>query len=149
MSNKHCGDCGVSEGQLHEYGCDMERCPFCGRQLISCNCCYKQLHLIDRIRYSSATCYLPPHIFMNGLGEALEAQWITILETKGRIPWINYPIICARCGALWPDLFMVPNEEWRRYIQPDMRDSVICHPCYDEIKHLIDLHPEERTNHER
>lgn len=33
-----CHDCGVEEGQLHELGCDMERCPKCFRQLISCGC---------------------------------------------------------------------------------------------------------------
>jgi hypothetical protein len=32
---KTCGDCGTKEGQLHILGCDMERCPFCGNQLIT------------------------------------------------------------------------------------------------------------------
>jgi len=31
-----CGDCAVEEGQLHEEGCDQERCPVCNRQLLSC-----------------------------------------------------------------------------------------------------------------
>lgn len=35
---KHCGDCGVLEGQIHEDDCDMERCPLCGGQFIRCNC---------------------------------------------------------------------------------------------------------------
>ena len=33
-----CHDCCVLAGQLHVPGCDMERCPACGRQLISCSC---------------------------------------------------------------------------------------------------------------
>lgn len=31
-----CGDCGCQELNLHYIGCDVERCPICGHQLISC-----------------------------------------------------------------------------------------------------------------
>ena len=33
-----CGDCGATEGEYHHLGCDMERCPKCRGQLISCDC---------------------------------------------------------------------------------------------------------------
>jgi hypothetical protein len=95
-----CHDCGVKEGQLHLSGCDMESCPHCGGQLISCDCSEP-----DRDR---------------------------------RIPFIVYPNLCARCGMLWPEMFNVPNEEWRRYVEPAMRKEMLCRPCYDRIKQWID-----------
>jgi uncharacterized protein with PIN domain len=33
-----CGDCNVRLGATHHLNCDMERCPKCGGQLISCDC---------------------------------------------------------------------------------------------------------------
>lgn len=33
-----CGDCNCKEGELHHMGCDMEVCPGCGGQFISCDC---------------------------------------------------------------------------------------------------------------
>ena len=38
MSGDQCGDCGTVRGGWHHPGCDMQPCPACGRQLISCGC---------------------------------------------------------------------------------------------------------------
>ena len=35
---ERCGDCNALSGNYHHWGCDLERCPVCGGQLISCEC---------------------------------------------------------------------------------------------------------------
>jgi hypothetical protein len=37
-SGRRCHDCNVAPGGLHHRGCDVERCPRCGEQLIGCGC---------------------------------------------------------------------------------------------------------------
>jgi len=36
--NGRCHDCGIKHGETHHFGCDVERCPKCGLQLIGCYC---------------------------------------------------------------------------------------------------------------
>jgi hypothetical protein len=37
-----CDDCGATKGQFHVGpACDVERCPSCGGQVISCECEYE------------------------------------------------------------------------------------------------------------
>jgi hypothetical protein len=33
-----CPDCGTAPGDLHLDECDIERCPYCVQQLVSCDC---------------------------------------------------------------------------------------------------------------
>lgn len=38
LNYRICGGCGTKPGQYHEMGCDVERCPDCGGQMIACQC---------------------------------------------------------------------------------------------------------------
>jgi hypothetical protein len=132
-----CHDCGVREGEIHQMGCDMERCPFCGRQLISCDCIYKKLELFDYEKYPN-THGLHPDIYNHGPTNDQWMEWLSMLYQVGRVPYIVYPNICRRCGELWPEMFMVPDEEWEHYIEKQYRKDMLCWDCYSKIKQMID-----------
>ena len=40
-TNRPCPDCAVKVGEKHQHGCDVQRCPLCEGQLLSCSCVYK------------------------------------------------------------------------------------------------------------
>jgi hypothetical protein len=45
-----CHDCNVKVGGVHHEGCDMERCPKCGGQLLSCECDIVKLVKYERVK---------------------------------------------------------------------------------------------------
>ena len=124
-----CHDCGTLEGQKHAPGCDMERCPFCEGQLISCGCWSEKL---------GVDCSEGTWAYLNGMTEEQSKRWEITLQTKGTIPYIVYPNLCRKCGVLWPDLIMYSDAEWEKYIQPDMRKEVVCDDCFKQIKEWVD-----------
>jgi len=120
---KTCHDCGCREGELHLPGCDMERCPFCLNQLISCKCCYEHLG-IDCSRGTFA--------YNHGLTDEQSKMFDKILETKGLIPYIQVPNLCVMCGRLWPEMFQ--DDDWEKYVIPQLQQEILCKECFERMK---------------
>lgn len=147
-----CHDCNVEEGQYHHKNCDVDICPFCFGQLLSCSCVYEILGPLYGWKYKPATYIrvppyviteyeydgLPEDVYENGLTDEQDKTWQHILDLKGRIPYIAWPLLCTRCGKLWPELFSVPNAEWQKYIDKEHQQDLLCQECYDYIKSAID-----------
>jgi hypothetical protein len=142
-----CHDCGVLEGAFHVPGCDMERCPFCGHQLISCGCSSRHfypeaINLREWLCMDKETrppfCGLPEQVYKKGLSRKQKVEWEKVLAAKGYVPWIRYPNLCCRCGGLWPEMFRVTDEEWAKYIEPIQRHKMICEECWEWIKETVD-----------
>src|SRR5688572_23336365 len=82
-----CPDCGVRNGEIHDLFCTKERCPFCGGQLIACDCIDGVLSLTDSERraldeYIDAS--VPP------LSDIMR-RWRDALAKKGRVPFEAFP----------------------------------------------------------
>ena len=123
----YCHDCGAPEGGIHDGGCDMEICPFCHGQLLCCDCVFEKLGIPQDTELTKEQCQ----------------TFSKMLEEAGRIPYMHWRWVCAYCGIKDPEMFMVPNEEWKKYIDEEHRGEVVCRKCYDHIKERIDYYKGE------
>lgn len=74
--------CGAEIGELHEWGCDVERCARCGGQLICCGCVY-ELNRMNRGTLEEDH----PEIYNNGPTEEMYVAYDAEIERLGgRIP---------------------------------------------------------------
>jgi hypothetical protein len=76
----HCPDCGAKPGQMHEKGCDVERCPACGHQLIGCDCSLGLVKALGRMPWTGE---------WPGDAECREYGWYTVLVPEEG--WVSCP----------------------------------------------------------
>lgn len=90
---RNCPDCNAEPGAVHSPGCDVERCPMCKMQLITCGCVYKangmDRKLLERER---------PMIWANGpTDEMYEKFDAAVQEIGGFLPWTGEWPGAAEC----------------------------------------------------
>lgn len=81
---EYCPDCGVGIGEVHTPGCDVERCPLCGHQMIACGCSYKYFGIDPNTMEEEQ-----PDIWMHGLPEDLAEQYEEYIAPM-LLPWEGY-----------------------------------------------------------
>ncbi len=69
MDRDVCPACHAVTGEVHEFGCPVEVCPWCGGQLIHCNCRFDRLEIDELVSE-----------------EDLD-RFLKLVEEKGRIPY--------------------------------------------------------------
>lgn len=118
---------------MHHDGCGKEICPFCNCQLLFCGCWELKLAELG---------YTMPEELEDEweirLPAKWEKKWQKILNKQGRIPYLYYPVLCAKCGKVNPRFFKVSDKKWKKYVQPDMRNQVLCKKCFTFVVKAID-----------
>ena len=80
--------------------------------------------------------------YENGLSSEEWRRWKEICTQKGRIPFIDIPQLCVRCGQVWPEMFMVQNKVWLYYTNPELKNEMLCLDCFQEIRQKVDQYNE-------
>ncbi|WXG44428.1 MAG: hypothetical protein WED04_10400 [Promethearchaeati archaeon SRVP18_Atabeyarchaeia-1] len=107
---ENCHSCGAKVGDLHTFGCRMETCPTCGRQLITCGHYgdvkkgnMPRIPFIPRILVC-AVCGRPfPRFF-----KVEEDDWVKFV-----IPPLHHRVLCRRCYDEMRELF---PEGWNKSV---------------------------------
>jgi hypothetical protein len=120
-ADRPCHDCFVTKGQYHVPGCDVERCPRCRGQAISCDCSYEEEGTSDGIQKARV-----------GVARFFEAQ-------ANRLERAFFDSLLASWERLRPEAFKqackeeLSGEEVRKYLL-NHYDAAACGNL--EVEHL-------------
>lgn len=74
-----------------------------------------------------------------------ELQWIVCdcekddIQDSDRIPFLDWPIFCARCGTEHHNFFHIPKaEDCMANFEIRLKHKLVCKPCWEEIKSLVE-----------
>jgi predicted nucleic acid-binding Zn ribbon protein len=87
-----CGDCGIGEGELHWEGCDMEICPICKRQLLSC-----PIHTWKNFKKEEREPYFSDVFCCERCGTIMPDLFMVSNEEWKFICGVTYPLDCILC----------------------------------------------------
>lgn len=123
-----CPDCGVPVGELHVPGCDVEQCPHCGLQLLTC--AWGNAGLDFEATKSSAR--LPWSGWVTGEAECAEFGWCVRGGAQG---WErcspDHPNAFPNLSRLYSEAVWCPKTK-RWYRPSDERRSVPSTPVPEE-----------------
>jgi len=104
-----CHDCGAKVGELHQLGCDMEDCPICDCQLISCS--EKHFELVEQGKCARVP-YIQPIVNCSICGvlfpdmfKVQDSDWDKFVPPRLKHEWI-----CRQC---YDELKKMFPEGWR------------------------------------
>jgi hypothetical protein len=93
LTKRNCHDCKAKPGEMHKGNCDVERCPLCGHQAMSCGCVY-EVNEMSRERLKQEH----PDIYKGGPTEAMYKKLEeAFAEVGGPLPWTGIWPGVAEC----------------------------------------------------